>query len=107
MKIEIKIFLLVLCIILSVGFAQAQACEPLTFQNVQSNTFECMKGHLIDYGIKVPPGSSGELSGHGITAQFVWDEDSILTIQIIEKPRIVSCRTAENEIGKFVNQCQQ
>jgi hypothetical protein len=106
MKIKVKSFLLVLCLVLSVGFAQAQACKPVTFNNIPSGTFECMKNHLNDYGIHVPPGNIGELSGHGITAHFVWDGESKLTIQITEKPRFISCGTADNEIGKFVDECQ-
>lgn len=106
MKIKVRAFLLVLCLVLSVGFVQAQACKPVTFNNVPPDTFECMKNQLINYGIDVPPGNSGELSGHGITAHFVWDENSKLTIEIINKPRFISCGTAENEIGKFVQECQ-
>ena len=106
MKIKVKAFLLVLCLALSVGFTQAQACEPVTFNNVPSGTFECMKNHLTNYGIDVPYGSSGELSSHGITALYVWDGESKLTIEIIQKPRLISCGTADNEIGKFVKECQ-
>jgi hypothetical protein len=106
MKIKIKAFLLILFLIFSVEFAQAQACEPITFSNVPPDTFNCMKSQLIDYGINVPSGNSGELSGHGITGNFVWDEESKLTIQITKKPRFISCGTADNEIGKFVQECQ-
>ena len=106
MKRKIKVSLLVLCLALSVGFAHAKPCEPITFSNVPPDTFECMKKQLQDYGIDVPPGNSGELSGHGIVGNFVWDGESKLTIQITNKPVFVSCGVADNEIGKFVQKCQ-
>ncbi len=102
--------LLVLCLAFSVGLAHAQiggkGCEPKTFLNVTPGTFECMKTKLQDYGIDVPPGDSGELSGKGVAATFLWDGKSILTIKITEKPFVVSCETAAREITKFVEECQ-
>lgn len=106
MKIKIKVFLLVICLVFSVGFAQARSCEPITFNNVPPDTFECMKNQLIGYGINVPPGNSGELSGHGISAHFTWDGTSKLTIQITNRPIFISCGRADNEIGQFVKECQ-
>ena len=102
--------LLVLCLAFSIGLAHAQigekGCEPTTFLNVPPDTFECMKTKLQDYGIYVPPGDSGELSGKGVVATFLWDGESILTIKITKKPSIVSCETAAKEITKFVEECQ-
>lgn len=97
--------LLVLFLVFSVGFASAKSCEPTTFSNVSPDKFECMKTKLHNYGIAVPPGNSGELSGKGIAARFVWDGKSNLTIQITNKPFFVSCGTAVNEIKKFVDEC--
>jgi hypothetical protein len=110
MKRKLLASLLVLCLAFSIGLAHAQiggtGCEPKTFLNVPPDTFECMKKQLQDYGIYVPPGDSGELSGHGIVGNFVWDGESKLTIQITNKPVFVSCGVADNEIGKFVQECQ-
>ncbi len=110
MKMKLIVSLLLLCLVFAVGLAQAQiggrGCEPITFSNVPPSTFECMKTKLQDYGIYVPPGDSGELSGKGIVANFEWDGKSALTIQVTRKPSFVSCSTADNEIGKFVDQCQ-
>jgi hypothetical protein len=64
-----------------------------------------MKKKLQDYGIYVPPGNIGELSGKGITASFEWDGNSNLTITITEKPFIVSCEVAAMKIKKFVREC--
>ena len=106
MKIVIRAFLLVLCLVFFVGFAQARSCEPVTFYNVPPDTFECMKSQLIEHGIDVPHGNSGELSGHGIRAHFEWDGKSKLTIQITNRPIFISCGRADSEIGKFVHECQ-
>lgn len=82
------------------------SCEELTFSDVTPETFECMKSQLQEYGINVPPGNEGELSGQGITANFEWDGRSELTIRITEKPFFVSCSTAEQELAKFVEECK-
>ena len=65
-----------------------------------------MKKKLQDYGINVPPGNKGELSGKGITGSFEWDGKSDLTLRITKKPFFISCGTADKEITKFVDQCK-
>ena len=106
MNSKLKISLLILCLVFTVGFAQAKACDTTTFSNVQPDTFACMKTKLQGYGISVPPGNSGVLSGHGIVGNFIWDGESKLTVQITQKPFFVSCGTADSEIEKFVKECQ-
>jgi len=106
MNSKLKVSLLVLCLVFAVGFTQAKSCEPTTLSNIPPNTFACMKTKLQGYGISVPPENSGELSGHGIVGNFVWDEKSKLAIQITKKPIFVSCGIADNEIEKFVKDCQ-
>ena len=64
-----------------------------------------MKKKLQDFGIHVPPGNRGELSGKGITADFEWDGMSNLTITITEKPFIVNCEVAAMKIKRFVKEC--
>ncbi|MDD2613488.1 MAG: hypothetical protein PHQ15_02075 [Methanosarcina sp.] len=81
------------------------SCKPITFRNVPPDTFNCMKKKLQDYGIHVPLGYKGELSGKGITAIFEWDGQSNLTITITEKPFIVSCESAAQKIKGFVRAC--
>lgn len=77
MKIKLVFFLLVLFLVFSAGFAQAQlggsGCMPIKLVNVTPDRFECMKERLQDAGITVPPGNEGELSGQGFTAEFEWD----------------------------------
>jgi hypothetical protein len=101
----LMVLLLVLSLIFPVGFAQAKSCESITFSHVTPDTFTCMKTKLQHYGISVPQGNSGKLSGHGIVGNFAWDGESKLTIQITKKPFFVSCQTADNEIKKFVDEC--
>jgi hypothetical protein len=106
-----KIFsLLILCLLFSLGGAQAQneegICKPIKFVNVTPSAFECMKTRLQDYGIQVPPGNNGELSGNGVTAEFEWDGKSELTITIKEKPFLVSCETADERLAFFVDECK-
>lgn len=102
-------YMLVLFLVIPVGLGHAQfgesSCGPVTYSGVTPDLFECMKQNLQDYGIHVPSGERGELSGNGITADFKWDGQSILTIKIKEKPFFVSCRTINDEIRQFALDC--
>ncbi|WP_440944990.1 hypothetical protein ACSAZL_12580 [Methanosarcina sp. T3] len=110
MKVKLIVSLLVIYLVFSLGLAQAQneenSCKPLKFVNVTPEAFECMKKKLQDYGIDVPPGNEGELSGKGVTGSFEWDGKSVLTIIIKEKPFGVSCETADGRIILFVDECK-
>jgi hypothetical protein len=111
MKIKLIVSLLLICLVFSLGFAQAQqneesSCKPIKFVNVTPDAFECMKKKLQDYGIDVPSGNKGELSRKGITGSFVWDGKSELTIIIKEKPLLVSCETADKRLILFVDECK-
>jgi hypothetical protein len=81
------------------------SCKPITFCNVQPDTFECMKKKLEDAGIQTPPGNKGKLLGMGIVADFEWDGKCNLTILIKEKPFFVSCELAESQIKQFIIEC--
>lgn len=110
MKIKLIVSLLLICLVFSSGLAQAQigvgGCKPIKFVNVTPNAFDCMKKQLQDYGINVPPGNKGELSGKGVTGSFEWDGSSELTIIIKEKPFLVSCDTTDQKITLFVDGCK-
>lgn len=101
--------LLILCSIFSTGLAQAQFgggdCRTVTYSGITPDRFECMKQNLQDYGIYVPPGENGELSGNGITANFEWDGESKLTITVTEKPFFISCRTITDRVRQFAQNC--
>jgi len=102
--------LLVMCLVLSLGIAQAQigedSCKPIKFINVTPQAFECMKTKLQNYGIEVPQGNEGKLSGKGIVAKFEWDGKSELTIEVKERPPLVSCETADEKLILFVDECK-
>ena len=110
MRVKLIFSLLIMCLVLSLGVAQAQSgensCKPIKFLNVTPEAFECMKKKLQNYGIDVPPGNKGELSGKGIIGSFKWDGKSILTITIKEKPFLVSCETADEKLIMFVDKCK-
>jgi len=110
MKMKMIVSLLLICLVFSLGLAQAQneknSCKPITFLNATPDAFECMKKKLQDYGIDVPPGNEGELSGKGVTGSFEWDGKSILTITIKKKPFGVSCETADKMLIRFVDECK-
>lgn len=80
-------------------------CNPVTLQNVTPNVFNCMKQKLEAAGLKVPYGNSGELSGHGVVADFSWDGESNLTITVKDKPFFITCGAAAEKIQDFVRQC--
>lgn len=102
--------LLVICSIYSTELVQAQfgggGCRPVTYSGITPDRFECMKQNLQDYGIYVPLGERGELSGSGITADFEWDGESKLTIPVTEKPFFVSCGTITDRIRQFAQECE-
>jgi hypothetical protein len=110
-KRKLIIYMLALFLISPVGLAQAQLiggdnCEDLTYSGVTPDTFACMKQGLENYGINVPPGRSGELSGRGVTAEFMWDGESRLTVEITEKPFFVDCDTSNRRINNYVEACK-
>jgi hypothetical protein len=80
-------------------------CDPVTFQNVNQSVFDCIKNKLSAAGTPVPPGSSGRMTGLGVTADFSWDGVSNLMIHVIEKPWIVSNETVIEKISDFVYSC--
>jgi hypothetical protein len=106
MNKKLVVSLLVLYLAFFIGFANAQRCQPITFSNVTPGTFECMKSKLQNYGVNVPPGDYGELSARGVSADFLWDGESLLTVGVKELPFFVRCERASNELSNFVGGCQ-
>lgn len=111
MNLKLIVSLLLICSVFSIGSAQAQFrgsdCEPVKVSGITPDIFECMKTKLQSYGIDVPPGNKGELSGHGITGSFDWDGKSDLTLQITGKPFFITCGTADREITNFIDECKR
>ncbi|WP_456475321.1 hypothetical protein [Candidatus Pyrohabitans sp.] len=81
-------------------------CKTVTYHGVTSSVFECLKEKLEKAGIHVPPGDSGEISGHGITADFSWNEGAAtLSITIKKLPWYVSCGVATGKIHDEIHAC--
>ena len=81
------------------------SCTPIKFRNVPPDVFNCMKKKLQEYGIHVPPGNRGEISGKGLLQISNGMGNLHLTITITEKPFIVSCGAVAGKIKGFVKEC--
>lgn len=80
-------------------------CQPITYNNVTSDVFICMKKKLEATGIHVPSGNIGDMEGSGVRAHFEWDGKSNLKITITDKPFIASCGYVIGKITDFVHEC--
>ncbi len=81
-------------------------CSSVTYHGVTSGVFNCLKKKMEEGGIHVPPGNSGELSGHGVVADFSWNEQAAtLKITVKKLPWYVSCGTATGRIHDQVKSC--
>ena len=80
-------------------------CNPITYSNVTSEVFECLKKKFESARIHFPTGNSGDMEGSGVKVHFEWDGKSNLTITITEKPFIVSCGFVIGKITDFVHEC--
>jgi len=81
---------------------------PLIFEGVTSEIFHNMKRALEQYGISIPKGNEGNLSGEGFSGKFIWNpEQELLTLQLISKPWFISYDTVRevvtNTITNFVH----
>ena len=69
------------------------ACNMVSYHGVASDVFKCMKNELESYGIHVPSGNSGEMSGKGVTAKYSWDGK----IRLLTSPLQTSLGTPATE----------
>jgi hypothetical protein len=73
------------------------ACDPVAFNNVDANAFNCLKQKAADFAnshnFPLPPiNDTGTVSHSGFTATWAFDAAaSTLTITCTEKPFFVSC----------------
>jgi hypothetical protein len=80
-------------------------CDPITFRNVNSNVFNCVKQKLADYGINVPLGNEGEIEGYGVKGHFIWDGTENLNLTITDKPLLIPCEMIIDKIQEFAHSC--
>jgi hypothetical protein len=83
-----------------------EGCQGIRFKNVTPEVFSCMKDKLQNYGIEVSSGNSGLLEGNGIVAQFSWDGEANLVIEIKERSLNTYCGQVSGKLRSFVRECQ-
>jgi hypothetical protein len=83
-----------------------EGCQGIKFRNVTPEVFSCMKKKLQAYGIETSPGDSGALEGNGIVAQFIWDGETNLVIEIKERPLSTYCGQVSGKLRAFMRECQ-
>lgn len=104
MNVKMKAALLMVSLVLTIGLVSAQNYEPQTFTGVTPAVFNEIKAFAQDYGICVPDGNYGEISYTGVSARFMWDGKSSLTIQFTDLPFFVNDDLANAQLNKFINQ---
>ncbi len=85
----------------------AEGCQGIKLKNVTPDIFLCMKKKLQAYGIETSPGNSGVLEGNGIVAQFSWDGEANLVIEIKERPLTTYCGQVSGKLRAFLRDCQE
>ncbi|KAF5037645.1 hypothetical protein DSECCO2_562460 [anaerobic digester metagenome] len=65
-----------------------------------------MKKKLQAYGIETSPGNSGVFEGNGIVADFSWDGEANLVIEIRERPLTTYCGQVSGKLKAFMRECQ-
>lgn len=104
MNMKTKASLLMISLVLTIGIVSAQNSEPQTFSRVTPAVFNSIKTSVQNYGVYVPSGDSGEISYMGVSASFIWDGESNLTIQFTNLPNFIDSDTANAKLDNFINQ---
>jgi len=78
--------------------------EPIHFEGINSEIFMNMKDTLSQFGISVPEGNEGFLSGEGFSGVFKWNsEKETLTLELISKPWFISYDTVKSVLCNVIN----
>jgi hypothetical protein len=104
---KIKVLLLVIGLVLTVGLVSAQNCESQTFCKVTPGVFNNIKDFTENYGnlgIQIPDGNCGDISKMGATAHFEYNGCDKLTIQFTKLPFFVSEDLANSKLNAFITQ---
>ncbi len=80
------------------------ACSPISYNGVNANVFNSLKGELEKNGFSVP-GTNGVIRGpFGIVIQYAWDEGSeTLHAEVLEKNFFVSCNQIYDQLSNALN----
>jgi hypothetical protein len=75
------------------------ACEPITIEGVSQATMTELQRKIQGFGLKLPPGNSGTISGKGVSASFNYDPAAqTLEVTVLEKPFFVTCTMIEDQL---------
>jgi hypothetical protein len=82
------------------------ACEPVVFENVSEEVFNCVKAKLSSLGYRLE-GPSGTIHGPmNIAIEYEWrGGDSTLYTLVKSKNMLISCNRIYNEIDKALKDC--
>lgn len=82
------------------------SCDPVTFNNVDTKVFDCLKGKLSALGLNLE-GAKGSISGPmSIAVDYEWIEaNSTLFIHVVSKNFLIPCSRVNAEIEKAIKQC--
>ena len=82
------------------------SCEPVTFNNVDTKVFNCLKGKLQGLGYDLE-GTKGTINGPmSITIDFEWNETAAtLFIHVVSKNFLIPCSRVNAELEKAIKQC--
>jgi hypothetical protein len=81
------------------------ACDVEVFPGITQAVFDCMQTNLKAEGVSMS-GNSGELDGHGIVADYVFDPVAqTLTVTVQHKPWYVGCEDIAGAVRKALTAC--
>ena len=83
------------------------SCSQQAFSEVTAAQWECIKAAVQQKTGVVIPGDSGTVTQSGFSVTWTYNPQSLaLTIQVTDKPFIISCSAVESTISDIVNGCQ-
>ena len=83
-----------------------EGCQGIKLNNVTLEVFSCMKEKLRSYGIVVLYGNFLIFKGDGVVANFSWDGESNLVIEIKERSLNTYCGQVSRKLRSLVRECQ-
>ncbi len=83
-----------------------EGCQGIKLINVTPEVFSCIKKKLMSYGTVVLFGNSVVFKGDGIVANFSWDGEANLIIEIIERSLNTYCGQVSRKLRSLVRECQ-
>jgi hypothetical protein len=83
------------------------ACDPIVVHDITRAIFDCLRAKLSDVGVTIPSGTSGEISGMGLSGTFAWEEETeTLTVTVTQKPFFLSCEMIDEQLRRAADRCK-